>query len=739
MSRLIIIVALASALSMWGCGGGEGNSGVLPGVQALVFVKRAFVREDGSHEVASGMDRVMDYERYVPGGGLYVLEPPTPDGELRNLTEDFAGVDINGISLSFDARQVAFSMRTADSDHYHLYIANIDGSSPPRQLTFGAQDDIQPIFVPGDRLVFVTNEAYTAMGTRREEYERSDATQIASISITAGDGDRRLCSQNLSHVVGPTLLSDGTIAFSRWEHLGPVNDLKLFRMNPDCTQMVAVAGQHGKPSNSLVQTVETRPGVFVAVATSRDGTIQAGSLVQIDARATTGPEAIAFDEENARYEVITPAVPTDEESPASGVGRYRSPAPIPGSDNLLVSWANGDVNDRNELAGTAPNYGIYMFDPATQRRTLVYDDPGAWDVYALAVVPRETIPPVHPGTVAPAPDPTTPAVIGSVDVTQTSLEETIVGGQFGSEGIPLRDALQQTTRVRVIEGFSGEIGGVNMFGLTMHEGAAILGEVPVYADGSWEAEVAPFIPYHLQPIDRYGLSIRNQMLWIQAMPGESRRCGGCHERRTSTILPRTGATTLAQQAGPVALNIPIPERQELPWYGATSTRNIQDLFDTHCTSCHSGGATDPFAGRFYTVNVTTEEGEMLTYQIPYLDLSSRPINAYYEMETVTYPASYVSLLYPSAMMGDSEAIGDVPPMWVVPGAARESVAIAKVNAQAEDDAAAWAWPTMAHPEDVGVTLTREERMMLIQMADLGGQYWSRRNVEGSDRWGSVEY
>jgi hypothetical protein len=499
MSRLIIIVALASAI---GCGGGEGNSGVLPGVQALVFVKRAYVREDGSHEVAAGMDRVMDYERYVPGGGLYVLEPPTPDGELRNLTESFNGVDINGISLSFDARQVAFSMRVAEDPHYHIYLANIDGSSPPRQLTFGPRDDIQPIFVPGDRLVFVTNEPYTAMGTRRDEYNRSDASQIASISITAGDADRRLCSQNLSHVTTPFLMSDGTVGFARWEHLGSINDLKLFRMNPDCTQMVAVAGQHGKPSNSLVQTTEIRPGVFVAVATSREGTIQAGALVQIDARATSGAEGFMLDEENARYEVITPAVPTDEESPASGVGRYRSPSAIPGSENLLVSWANGDVNDRNELAGTAPNYGIYMFDPATQRRTLVYDDPGSWDLYALPVMPRETIPPVHPGTIGPAPDPSTPAVIGSVDVTQTSLEETIVGGQFGSDGIALRDALQQTTRVRVIEGFSGEIGGVNMFGLTMHEGAAILGEVPVYSDGSWEAEVAPFIPYHLQPIDR---------------------------------------------------------------------------------------------------------------------------------------------------------------------------------------------------------------------------------------------
>ena len=49
-----------------------------------------------------------------------------------------------------------------------------------------------------------------------------------------------------------------------------------------------------------------------------------------------------------------------------------------------------------------------------------------------------------------------------------------------------------------------------MFGLTMHEGAAVLGEAPVNADGSWLADVPPYLPIHLQPIDKFGLSIRSQ-------------------------------------------------------------------------------------------------------------------------------------------------------------------------------------------------------------------------------------
>lgn len=739
MAALVVLAMVAG-----GCDGATGES-VLPGVQALVFVQRAYERSDGTHDVMGGSGQTIDYRRYVPGGGVYVLEPPTPDGTLRNLTErigdvELEGVDVNGIDLSFDGSQVVLSMRHAADNRYHIYVANIDGSGL-RQLTFGDYDDIKPIYLPGGRIAFVTSQPYTVMGTRADEYNHSrEVTQIATISADTGDADRRLCPQNLSHSAEPFLLSDGTVGFSRWEHLGPVNDVKLFHMNPDCTNMVAIAGQFGKTFNSLVQAQEIEPGVFVSVATSRRGTIQAGALYRVDARSRTSTSAtLRYDVQQATFEPLTPEVPTDEQSPPSGVGRYRNPRPL-GDGRFLVSWANGDVNDRSELANVAPDFGIYLFDPDSGERTLIYDRPGFWDLYPIPVRPRDE-PPVIPSIEDGAYDPSAPAVIGSIDITQTSLQETVTGAQF--ERTPLGEALREAVAVRIIEGFSSEIGAVGQFGLTMHEGAAILGETPVYEDGSWRAEVPPYLPYHLQPIDRYGMSIRNQMLWIQAMPGETRNCGGCHESRSETVQPRMGATTLAQHAGAdTSTNVPITERIELPWYNAASVENVQDVFDRHCVSCHSGGPNDPYDGRFYTVTVTTMEGEMLEYEIPYLDLSDRLLETYYENEVVSYPASYVSLLYPSAMMGDSMATGDVPPEWVVPGEARASRLIEVLNMTASDDASDRAWVDRPlHPEDVGAPpLSREERLMLIRMVDLGGQYYSRWNVDSEYDWSvATEY
>lgn len=749
-----------------GCGGGGGTGeSVLPGVQALVFAQRAFIRSDGSHDISGGSRQVIDYDRYTPGGGVYTLTPPTPDGRLRNLTREFRDVDIAGLDLSFDAREVVFSMRHADDEHYHLYIAPVDGSATPRQITDGPWNDLRPIFVPGGRVAYITTyqlgselpadqNPFGRLGLRRDEYERGAAPQLAIVSTEGGNPT--VCSQNLSHIAEPFLLSNGQIGFSRWEHLGPLNDVKLFRMNPDCSGMEGIMVRDGLPANSFVQASELEPGVFVSIATSRSRTIQSGALFRIDARnRTSTASTIPIDEQRAIAESLTPAVPTGSGSPASGVGRYRNPRglfEVNGGNRrwtgeLLVSWSDGDVNDRNQIAGTAPQFGIYLFDPATQRRTLVYDDPNKWDLYAIPVQPRPEPPVIGQGVMGnPADMYTRPAILTGVDVRTTMLDETVSGAQFGA-GVSLDEALDHTTHVRIIEGFSSEIGGVGMFGLTLHEGAAILGETPVYADGSWRAEVPAYLPYHLQPIDRFGLAIRNQMLWIQAMPGENRACGGCHSDRAQPFP--SPSTTIAQTLTDRSTLRRVLDRIEIPWDGATTVRNLQDMLDANCAGCHSGDpATDPFAGLYYEITVTPEGATepLPPFRIPYLDLSSRPITTYYERDVVTYPASYVSLLMPSAMMGEMEVDttglrGRPLQPWIVPGSARHSRLIAYMNVNAFDDPNAWAWSTPAHPENVpgARPVSREDRMMLVRMADLGGQYYSRFNTANAGEWASPRY
>lgn len=743
---------LASSLTILGLAGGiaaaggcsnstAAGSGI--GVQSVLFIKRQTTTvQNGtvSIDVAGGNGQVLDYQRYVKGGSLNLLSPPRPDGTVTNLTADFPQADFNGADVSFDAAQAVFSMKRGDSDHYHIYTVQLsrgqNGKFEIHQKTAGEADDINPIYVPGGLIAFVTNQMYTAMGTRADEYEHArEALQLATISVDGGDADRHLFAQNLSHSVAPFLRYDGRIGFSQWEHFASVNDVKIRVVNPDGTQLLAVAGQHDKPANSLFTVREMSPNVMIGIGTARDRTIHAGTLLQIDARnhndsvcldnaayVNGGPIGHAcLDEENVSYKILTPDVPAG--SLPSAAGRYREPSLLP-DGRILVSWADGPVNDMSEQSLTPPDFGIWVYDTASGKNQLVYNDRSTWDLNALAVAPHNQGTPVLAG-LQHVQDSTVPARLGSIDVSQTSLNETVDGAQFSN--VPISQALHDgAVAVRVIEGFSSESAkGVTMFGLTMFEGAAVLGEAPVYNDGSWLVDVPPYIPVHLQPIDKYGLAIRNQQLWIQGMPGEVRRCVGCHESRTGQGTPRIGPNTVAEQQLPsqTPFTEEIAKRAEYPW-----DLKVQPILNAKCTSCHNSQTT-----QYYTVSQTDAATGMTTaYQIPTLDLTDTPITVVYDRAVHTWPASYVSIFYPAALeMGKLTTVtGTVPPKWGIPGSARASVLTQKLNLRAADGSTAWPLSTNPlHPEDQGVQLSDDERKTLaVYPMDLGGQYYARQNT-----------
>jgi hypothetical protein len=200
---------------------------------------------------------------------------------------------------------------------------------------------------------------------------------------------------------------------------------------------------------------------------------------------------------------------------------------------------------------------------------------------------------------------------------------------------------------------------------------------------------------------------------------------------------------------------PIDARIEYPWsasgeYGGAVGANsmeLQSILDAKCVQCHNATTNGSGPQEFYTVTMTDEAtGAAEPYPIPRLDLSSTPITVTYDMQTATYPRSYVSIFYPAALemeMGmGAEVEGTVPPKWGVPSDARNCALIEKINIARAFDASRTAWPLgqafsdpnirggvrTSHPEVVGVTLTREERTALIRAFDMGGQYYSRQNT-----------
>jgi len=718
MKRTTLALALTTATiatSLVGCGGDD--PGPLDGVDSIVFLQRPRRNEMGD---------IFQYTSYLPGARLVKLSPPTADGTLTVLCCDqdpaFASADISGYDLSFDAREIVFAAKLSESTSYGLFVLTLENGTIDQVPTDPNRDYVQPIFLPGDKLLFTTNSVVEEGAQQhRDEYERGTTLQLGVINRD-GTGES-LGARNLSHRVQPTLLSDGRVMITQWDHLGDVNSGHLMMVNPDLTTLREGFGKENTGvANSYLKAREIAPGRVIAIATARDRTIQAGALLDVRLGKADGAGGFSLEmsEANATYRLLTPNVPLDREPSYSGVGRYYDAYPLDAADapDLLVSWADGPVESGTlGAAGATADFGIYLYSARRNTRQPIWDDHDMWDVFARPLVGRDAPPQVaESGKHQFNPE---AALIGSMDVYRSSLDTFAAGSIYG---------------VRVIEGFSVEEGIPDDFGLTEHEGAAILGVAPVQEDGSWAALVPANVPVHLQPVDVFGMSLRSEPVWFSGAPGESRFCGGCHESRTATTVIQPGITQ-AIAAGPSELRATTPRAQRvsadftrdgtvgIPWDQA-----LQPIFDAKCISCHDGTAgaanpswtiTDPDTGASFTWTFDLRGGAA-TYGVGDEMFSG-------------YSASHLSLMGP--MIRDLEESGLVVSgdltIYVEPGNARESQLIKKLNPPRQfptQDLGVRAFDGPAHAGAVGAELTADEYYLLVEMADAGGQFYARENA-----------
>jgi hypothetical protein len=291
-------------------------------------------------------------------------------------------------------------------------------------------------------------------------------------------------------------------------------------------------------------------------------------------------------------------------------------------------------------------------------------------------------------------------------------------------------------RVRILEGFSVEEGVPNDFGLSEHEGAALLGEAQVFDDGSWAALVPANVPIHLQPIDKFGMAIVNEPVWFSGRPGESRFCGGCHESRSATTVIQPGITMAMATGQPERFDKPRAQRRSddfsrasvvgVPWDLA-----LQPILDK-CAGCHDG-SEQPWNP---SITFTSEDGlEQVTL---HFNLRGDPLDVTIGGEMLMgYSASHFSLLGPK-MSEIAEAgitvTGDLEPQ-IEPGAARLSALFEKLNPPQLYGSGTERFRPGApvHMVEQGqADLSPEEYYLLILMADAGAQFYSRENAPGRE-------
>jgi hypothetical protein len=738
------------------------NTSALPAdVRAIVFLQRM---------PRSNQGNVFDYTSYVPGGRIAMLQPPSANGTLTVLFPpadhpEYASADVMGYDLSFDAQSIVFSAKLSDADSYQVFSMNLDGTNL-KQLTEGGNDFVYPMYLPGGKIFFTSNRNVEDPAPQfRDEYERQTTAQVGTMNVD-GTG-MQLGPRNVSHRVAPTLLPNGRVLYTEWRHMGGTNDGHLREMNTDMTGMrEAFGGEQGGlgGTNSYLKAryVQTTPYIpnpnpdqslkpqlqdpttptnyqMVAVATSRDRTLQAGKLYLIN---MNGSERYSW------FTDLTPLVPGTNAK--SDVGRFYDAETVgdPNDRQFLVSWADGPVESEVlDLAMTTPNFGLYMLDGNTGNKFPIFDDLKYWDVLARPVKAR----PEPLASVSPVELSGLSTTVSSLDV-YSSTAATIPSGSV--------------VKVRLIEGFSAEE-GPRTFGSTEFDGQSLYGEIPLRPDNSFAAAVPGNVPFHMQLIDKFGMSIVNESIWISGRAGEQRTCGGCHENRTATPELAPGQIRAAVQ-GAVNLDDPRANRLSTTAYqltgGALSAaatdftspdrlrgipwdKAIQPILDAKCASCHDGDATKPGNASYTVTDMTTGTAQTFVF-----DLRGQKLNVVVgERMTGDFTASYLSIMGLGEILGEDvvtiTGTGDYHPEgFVQPADAEHSTLMAGWTPRGSSTPIAGLNPPVRYPTvDLttrldsmhgthaaavgGTELTADEYYLLILDIDMGGQFFFRENKE----------
>lgn len=722
--KSIAIGAALFTLAATGCSGDE--SGPLGNVDSIVFLQRA-KRNDGGD--------IFQYTSYLPGGRLVQLSPPTADGKLTVICceqdPDFKDVDISGYDISFDAKSIVLSAKLAENQRYGLFLLQLADGSITQLATDPGRDFVSPIFLPGDRVLFMTNAVVEAGAPQHmDEYERGTTTQVGRMNL---DGTNiELGPRNLSHRSFPSLTSDGRVVFTQWDHLGEENSGHLMFMNQDMQNLREGFGKEGSAiSNSVIKATEIAPGRLLAIATSRTRTLTSGELIDVRLGTPVTHDGVVSaadnqSEANATVRELTPDVPNGEDPSSPTVGRYYDAVALNAKDkpDLLASWADGPVESAVlESAGLTADFGIYVYKSADQQRLPLFNDPDKWDIF-----PRPLITRTAPNVLSSAQDPKlgNQMLIGALNVYDSTLHTFAAGEIYG---------------VRVIEGFSSEEGAPRMFGSTEFDGSANLGIATISPDGkSWSALVPANVPLHLQAVDIYGMSLFNEGFWFSGRPGEARVCGGCHEdrARTTNVPPglidtfAIGATSLFSKAPRKMRANPEPVNATdivgVPWNTV-----VQGVLDRNCVACHNG--TPGPANPSYDITDGTTGQLIMKWTF---DLRGGDVPAALSVASggATYSASYFSLVGPDmeAVEKGHLVLGPGFKTYMNPADARGSEVIKKLNPTQlfPTPSSTRAFSGMGHLAEQGqAELSARDFYVLILSADLGATFYSRENLPGS--------
>jgi hypothetical protein len=577
-----------------------------------------------------------------PGGGLYVLEHPWgAQPSARDLLADapvasgrlkgqrlsggpgnFDGLAFNGMGglggpeteggsflspdLSYDGRTILFAYvecrgERAQRFHleharghwdegrcYHVFKVGADGSGL-EQLTDGTFNDFDPCWLPNGRIAFISE--------RRGGYLRCGrACPTFTLFDMAADGsDIRCLSFHETNEWHPSVGHDGMILFTRWDYVDRhgCTAHQPWTITPDGRDPRAVHGNYAlryrRPDMEL--DVRAIPGSPRLVATAAPHHGQAyGSLVLVDPR-------VQDDDGMGPLRRLTPDVGFPETQ--GGTESYGEAWPLD-EDYYLCAY-DPMANRRGR-----GDYGLFLVDSFGNRERIYHDpDIGSHNPIPLRARPA---PPIVPDASVRAPpgDPAE-ATVGVANVYRT------------------RSPWPEGTRIRALRVYQALPLAMPTAHIPHHTGLqcpqglesiniarAVLGTVPVEADGSAHFVVPARRELFFQALDEQGLAVTSMRSVTQFQPGEKATCVGCHEPRHGSPPPPPAAP-LAFRRQPSRIEPDVDGTNPFSY-----PRLVQPVLDRHCVKCHAESA-----GKAPPLDAAPVQHGCSTYTASYMSLAPK--------------------------------------------------------------------------------------------------------------------
>jgi hydrazine synthase alpha subunit-like protein len=459
--QLILWAVLVSGAGLAGCDSGDNTDSSTVTVNGDVPIAYAMRNNTVTINPLTGGP-------FAPGGDLIIREKSSPSAPEHNITAQFTQGkgDVADPSVSFDGKKIVFAMNCPASNasmvagqpactghwniwEYDMTNGGLTAGSFRRITSSSNDDDVAPGYLPGGAGFVMSsnrqaksypNQALGHSYYALDEYERERVFNLHTMDLNGGNIQQ--ISFNQSHDRNPVVRPDGTIMYSRWDHVGDRNRFTVFTTKPDGTGLFVFYGAHDD-GNSLLHPRDMDPngpykGYIASDLMPLDRTQEGGALMFINAADYSEQNTPASTQYPAQGGQIQPT--TQALNYGSGISLYgRVTAPFPlrdGTNRVLLAYAPCEVtrsgvvvpcatlsaaemarlSQQNRLIAqiqadplqnnVPPSYAVYMYDPSAQTWLNVATPPAGF-MYD------------HPVPIMATPEPSTPPP-SSVDPTLAS-------------------------------------------------------------------------------------------------------------------------------------------------------------------------------------------------------------------------------------------------------------------------------------------------------------------------------